>query len=68
MFSLLCWRDQKDLRCQNVSKHSALCLVIRDFIGGILEEKVHHTDKMYYNVFVTKLKKKNQDRHTVDSS
>ena len=41
-----------------VSTHSALCLVIRDFIGGILEEKVHHTDKMYYNVFVTKLKKK----------
>lgn len=47
--------------------HSALCLVIRDFIGGTLE-KVHHTDKMYYNVFATKLKKKKQDRHTVDSS
>lgn len=41
-----------------VSTHSALCLVIRDFIGGTLEEKVHHTDKMYYNVFATKLKKK----------
>lgn len=49
--------------------HSALHIVIWDFIGGILEEKVHHTDKMYYNVFATKLKKKKkQDRHTVDSS
>ena len=54
-----------------VSTHSALCLVIWDSIGGILGEKVHHTDKMYYNVFDTKFKnkkKQNQDIHTADSS
>ena len=42
--------------------HSALHIVIWDFIGGILEEKVHHTDKMYYNVFATiYIKKKKID-------
>ena len=45
-----------------MSTHSALCLVVRDSIGEILEEKVHLTDKKYYDVFATKFKMKKKTK------